>query len=189
MSGAFKAMSDRSLGHGRSQESSGWLFWFGLAMVALGIAAVVYPVYSTMAAELFVSWLLLISGVFSFFGSFSIRGTGPFFGALLLSVLSVAAGIFLLANPASGAAWLTLLVGVVFAFQGALEVSFAFTLRPNSGWVSMLISGIMSFLLAVLILAGWPAISAVTLGILFGVNFLTSGIAYMLLSRAVSSAS
>ena len=45
------------------------------------------------------------------------------------------------------------------------------------GWVGMLISGIASIVMAFLIAAGWPAISVIVLGILLGVNFLSTGLA------------
>jgi len=86
------AMSNASLGdnpfQSRLREASGWLLWFGLGMVALGIAAIVNPRVSTLVAELLVGWLLWFSGAFTFFASFSIHGTGPFFDALLLGLLS-----------------------------------------------------------------------------------------------------
>jgi uncharacterized membrane protein HdeD (DUF308 family) len=171
----------------RLRKSSGWMLWLGLAMVGLGIAAIIYPNVSTSAAELFVGWMLLLSGILLFFGSFSISGTGPFFGSLLLSLLSVAAGVFLLVNQAAGAVALTLLVGGLFVFQGASEIVLALAMRSFPGWVGLLISGIASVVLAVLIATGWPANSAIVLGILFGVNFISTGIAYVMISRAKKS--
>ena len=171
----------------RVRKFSGGLFWLGLAMVALGIAAIAFPVFSTLVAAVFVGWLMLIFGVATFFSSFSLQGTGPFFGAFLLGLLSIAAGGYLLFNPQAGAVALTLLAGVMFAFQGLMEIFIAFEMRPLSGWVGMLISGIASLILAVLLAIGWPAISTIALGILFGVDFLTSGIAYMYASSAVKS--
>ncbi len=186
-------MSDASFGgslfHGRLRASSGRLLWLGLAMVALGIAAIVFPMISTLVAALLVGWVLLISGGFMFIGSFSIHGTGPFFGALLLSLLSIAAGVFLLFNPLAGAVALTLLVGVIFMFQGAFELFFAFEMRPHPGWAAMLISGIASVVMAVLITASWPTISLIVLGILLGVNFLSTGFGYIFVSHALRSAS
>jgi len=184
-------MSNSPLGeshfHGRLRASASTLFWLGLAMTALGVAAIAFPVFSTLVAALLVGWTFLISGGLTFLGSFSIHGTGPFFGALLLGLLSIAAGVFLLFNPLAGAVGLTLLVGVIFVFQGAFELFFAFEMRPLPGWIGMLISGLASVFLAVLIAAGWPAISAITLGILLGVNFLSTGIGYMLASRTAGS--
>ena len=177
-----------NLFHDRLREASGSLFWLGLAMVVLGIAALVFPMIFTLAATLFVGWVFLLSGSFMFIGSFSIHGTGPFFGALLFSLLSIAAGVFLLFNPLAGAVALTLVVGVTFVLQGASEISFAFEMRPLPGWVGVLISGIASIVMAVLIAAGWPEISVIVLGILLGVNFLSTGLAYLFVSRALKPA-
>jgi len=73
-------------------------------------------------------------------------------------------------------------------FQGAFEIFFAFEMRPLPGWVGMLISGIASAVLAVLIVAGWPGVSLIVLGMLLGVNFLSTGLAYMFASRALEPA-
>ncbi len=171
--------------HERLRQSSRILFWLGIATVVLGAAAILFPVVSTLVATLFVGWVLLLAGLIALAGSFSIHGTGPFFGALLLSLLSLAAGVFLLFNPLAGAVVLTLFVGILFVFQGAFEIFFAFEMRPHASWVSMLLSGVASVVLSILIAAGWPAISAVALGILLGVNFLSSGFAYLSMSRAL----
>lgn len=162
--------------------------WLGIAMVVIGIAAIVFPMFSTLVAALFVGWIFLISGIFLLVGSFSIHGTGPFFGELLLSLLSIAAGVFLLFNPLRGAIALTLLVGILFVIQGAFEIVFAFETRPHPGWVGMLLSGIASVILAILIADGWPRISLIVLGILLGINLLSTGLAYIFLSRSVKAA-
>lgn len=178
--------SDR-LFEGRLRAASHTLFWLGLVMVALGVAAIVWPTLSTLAATLFVGFMLLISGVVTLFGSFSIHGTGPFFGALLLALLSIAAGVFLVFNPLGGAIALTLMVAVIFMFQGAFETLFAFHVRPHRGWVAMLVSAIASIVVALLIAAAWPAISLIALGILLGVNFISTGVGYVSVSRALKA--
>lgn len=174
--------------HDRLRTASTKLFWIGLLMVLLGIAAILFPMISTLVATLLVGWVFLISGVFTLYGSFSIHGTGPFFAALLLGLLSIVVGVYMLFNPPAGAAALTFVVGVLFMFQGAFEIYFAFEVRPLSGWVGMLLSGIASVVLAVLIVAGWPAISVIVLGVLLGVNFLSTGLAYIFVSRALKPA-
>ena len=91
------------------------------------------------------------------------------------------------AKPTQTPSWVMLgfVVGVLFMFQGAFELFFAFEMRPHSGWVGMLLSGIASIVLALLIVAGWPAVSVLVLGILLGVNFLSTGFAYIVVSRAL----
>jgi uncharacterized membrane protein HdeD (DUF308 family) len=171
--------------HSRLRTASGRLFWFGAALVVLGIGAIVFPMFSTLVAAMLVGWVLLISGIVLLGGSFSIHGTGPFFGALLLSLLTLASGAYLLVNPLGGASVITLMMGVVFLFQGVFEISFAFAMRPNASWVGMLLSGLASLVIATLIVAGCPAISVVVLGILLGVNLISSGVGYIVISQVL----
>jgi len=180
-------MRERSEGllYGRLREVSGKLFWLGVLMVVLGIAAIVFPMFSTLVATILVGWVFVISGVLTLYGSFSIHGTGPFFAALLLGLLSIVAGVYMLFNPVAGEAALTLVVGVLFMFQGAFEMIFAFEMRPLPGWVGMLLSGIASAVLALLIVGSWPRISLIALGILLGVNFLSTGLAYLFLAHVL----
>ncbi len=174
--------------HERLRKSSKRLFWVGLGMVLLGSAAIIFPLVSTLVATFLVGWVLLLAGIFQVTGSFSVHGTGPFFGALLLGLLSAAAGMFLLFSPLAGAAALTLLAGGIFVFQSAVEISFAFEMRPHAGWGAMLVSGLTSVVMAILVITGWPAISVVLLGILLGVNFLSTGFGYIFISRVLKPA-
>jgi uncharacterized membrane protein HdeD (DUF308 family) len=156
-----------------------------VALLVIGVAALVFPAVSTLAATFFVGWVLVLTGAVTLFGAFSIRGAGPFFGALLLGLLSVAAGVFIFARPQIGELAITLSLGALFMLQGALELVLAFELRTAKGWQWMLISAVASIFLAVVILAGWPGTSMIALGIVLGVNFISSGLAYLILGGAV----
>lgn len=186
-------MSERALDfnlfHTRIHAAATTLMWLGLALAVLGIAALLFPFFSTLVATSLVGWVFLVSGVLMLFSAFSIHGTGPFFGALLISVLSVVAGAFFAFNPLAGAEALTIVVGAVFLVQGAYEAAFAMEMRPRPGWFWMLISGIASIALALVIAAGLPTISTVALGILLGVNLLTTGLGYFFVSLALRQAS
>ena len=52
----------------------------------------------------------------------------------------------------------------------------------------MLISGLASVVLSVVIAAGLPGTSLFALGLLLGINFLTSGLGYLFVSRAMQPA-
>ena len=172
--------------HERLRTISSRLLWLGLLLIIVGIAAIAFPEFSTLAATLLVGWTLLVAGVMLFIGSFWIHGTLPFFAGNLFGLLCGAAGVFFLFNPLSGAIALTLIVGILFLFQGAAELMFAFEARPAKSWVGMLISGLASIVLAVLIIAGWPGISSIVLGLLLGLNFLTTGLAYLFVSKTIN---
>jgi uncharacterized membrane protein HdeD (DUF308 family) len=161
------------------------LMWLGAAFLVVGVAALVFPMVATLAATLFVGWVLIFSGAVTLFGSFSVRGAGPFFGSLLLGLLSVAAGAFILARPVGGALAITLVLGVLFMIQGAFELVLAFELRPARSWTMMLASAIASIFLALVIIWGWPGVSLVALGAILGVNLISTGLAYLFLGRTV----
>jgi uncharacterized membrane protein HdeD (DUF308 family) len=169
----------------RLQSASNQLLWLGVIFIVLGIAALAWPAFSTLVATLFVGWMLLGLGILALVGSFAIHGTGPFFGAFLLALLAIAAGLFLLLNPKSGELALTLMMAGIFIFQGAFEMMFALDLRPHAGWLAMLLSAIVTIVVAFLIVAAWPGISLVLLGVLVGVNFITTGTGYLAISRAL----
>ena len=112
--------------HTRLREASGHLLWIGIAMAALGFVAIVFPIISTIVATLLVGWVFLFGGALLLVGAFNIHGTGPFFGALLIALLTLISGLFLIVNPIAGALSLTILLGVVFLIQGTFELVLAF---------------------------------------------------------------
>jgi len=170
------------------RRKSGQLFWIGLVLAIIGIFALVFPVISTLVSALIIGWIFVLSGFVLLFTALQIHGAGPFFGTLLFSLLTLIAGVWLVANPGIGLLALTIVLAVLFIVNGASEIFFAFDMRPAKGWWWMLISAAISILLGVMVAAGLPASSLFVLGILVGVNFLSSGIAIMVMSRQVKGA-
>lgn len=160
------------------------VMWLGAAMTLLGVVALIFPVFSTLAVTVFIGSLLITFGIVSLSSALLMVGAGPFFGALLFAAASIAAGVYMLANPGLGAAALTVVVGSVFLVQGVYELVLAFEVPHAAGRLGMILSGLISLLLSFVVLAGWPASSLVVLGVVFGVNFITSGVGLLLVSRA-----
>ena len=50
----------------------------------------------------------------------------------------------------------------------------------------MLLSAVASILLPLVIISGWPATSLIALGLIIGVNFISSGLAYISLGAAAA---
>jgi uncharacterized membrane protein HdeD (DUF308 family) len=68
--------------------------------------------------------------------------------------------------------------------QGAFEAALAFEVRPAPGWSWMLVSALASVILSLVIIAGWPGVSLIALGAVIGVNFLSSGLAFLMVGSA-----
>lgn len=160
----------------------------GIVMAALGALAILFPVASTLAVQFYIGFVLLLAGAVLLAGAFLIQGTGAFFGAALVSLLTLASGAFLLFNPAGGALALTIVIAALFMVHGAFEASLAFAMRPARGWGWLLASALVAISLGVLVAAGLPALSSVLLGVLVGLNFLSTGIAFIIIAWRLKEA-
>lgn len=172
----------------RLHNARRFLFWTGLAFTIAGFAALMFPVVSSLATVVMIAWLLIFGGVVGVIGSFSFQGAGPFFGALLTGLLTVAVGVFMLKNPEMALKFLTLFLAIVFLVDGAFTTGTAFELRPAPGWGWILFSAIASILAGILIISGLPGTSLVVLGLLVGIRFFSGGISTMMVSRVLPKA-
>lgn len=166
------------------KESKSTLLWVGILLVIVGIIAIFFPFAATVTANYMVGFLFVFYGALGVWHSFSIKGTGPFFGALLMGLLPVVAGVFLVSNPTAGILILTITVGIVFIFEAAYQVFAAFEYRPAKGWGWMLVSAIISIAAGLLVVSKLPRTSMFVIGLLMGINFLSTGISMIMLSRA-----
>jgi len=60
--------------------------------------------------------------------------------------------------------------------------------NQNGDWGCMLSSGIADIVLALLLIAGWPSSASWALGLIVGVNLITSGVATIVVASAVRRA-
>jgi uncharacterized membrane protein HdeD (DUF308 family) len=149
----------------------------GILLVVLGLIAIVIPPVATLAVEILVGWLFLISGVMGLITTFWMRQAPGFWWALLSAVLGIGAGIVLLAWPLSGALSLTLILIVFFTIEGVASIMFALEhKRELTGrWGFMLASGIVDLVLAGIIFVGLPGTAAWAIGLLVGINMVFGG--------------
>jgi len=154
------------------------LFWAEVSiLVILGIIGIIVPPIATLAVEIFVGWLLLISGIAGLITTFGARHAPGFWWSLLSALLGIAAGVVLLLWPASGIVSLTILLIAFFIIEGVISIMYAVEhKRELSGqWGWMLVSGIIDLILAAIIFAGLPWTAAWALGLLVGINMLFGG--------------
>lgn len=156
------------------------LFLFqGIAMLILGILAVAEPVLATVAVDIYIGWLFLISGIVGLVAMFSARDFPAFLWTLITAALAMAVGVMLIWKPTEGAVSLTVVLTAFFIAEGIFQIIGSFTYRdviPNS-WGWMLASGIADLMLAAIIILNWPVSAAWTIGLIVGINLLTSGTA------------
>jgi uncharacterized membrane protein HdeD (DUF308 family) len=149
----------------------------GIILFILGILAVVLPPVATIAVEVLVGWLLLMSGIVGLIATLRMRGAPGFWWSLVSAVLGIVAGIVLLRWPLSGALSLTLILTVFLVLEGLVSILYALEhKRELSGrWGAMLFSGVIDLFLAAIIFAGLPGTAAWAIGLLIGINLVFGG--------------
>ncbi len=165
-------------------EKWGWFLALGIVLILVGIAAICFPLVSTIAAKIFLGWLFLIGGVFLIIHAFSAQGWGGFLWRLLIGVLYLSAGGYLAFFPLTGLLTLAILLAILFVAEGIMEIIMAFRVHPSDGRVWLLLSGIAALVVGVLIFLGLPSSAGWALGLLVGINLLFSGWSYVFLAMS-----
>jgi uncharacterized membrane protein HdeD (DUF308 family) len=168
-------------------ENWKWFVFQGIVMLILGSLAVAEPVIASIAVDIYVGWLFLFSGLLGLVAMFSARDASAFFWMLLTAALSLAVGIMLIWKPAEGTVSLTLVLTAFFIAEGAFQIGASLSYRdvmPNS-WGWLLASGIADLVLAGLIIYAWPASASWTLGLIVGINLITTGLAIVMTAMEV----
>ena len=156
----------------------GWLLGFGLLCFVGGVLAFVHPFAASLTVVSLAALCFIMAGIMKAVYAARIRDTGAFIFSLLIAALFIFLGFGLWANPLAGLVSLTVMVAVLFILIGAFKIVFALRLRPlrGGGWV--MVSGLVSVLLGAMILANFPAAATSILGLLLGVELLSTGIAF-----------
>lgn len=163
-------------------ENWKWFVFQGIVMLILGCLAVAEPVIASVAVDIYIGWLFMFSGVLGLVAMFSARDASAFFWMLLTSALSLAVGIMLIWKPTEGTVSLTLVLTAFFIAEGAFQIAASLSYRdiiPGS-WGWLLASGLSDLVLAGLIIYFWPASASWTLGLVVGINLITTGLAIVM---------
>jgi len=165
-----------------------WLLFLaqGIIMIVLGAMAVIWPQISTLAIDLYVGWMFLISGVLGLFTMFVASEAAGFLWSLLTAALSLFVGVLLLWHPVEGAVSLTLVLISFFIAEGIFQIAAAIRYReafPDS-WGWLLMSGLADLALAAMLIRGWPSTATWALGLIAGLGLITSGLAIVMVAAA-----
>jgi uncharacterized membrane protein HdeD (DUF308 family) len=153
-----------------------WLVVTGILALLGGVAAIVVPPVATLTIALFIGWILVYSGVVMGIHAWTQRGAGHAGERALMALLTFAVGAYMVLFPGGGALSLTLLLVVWFVGSGALQLWTARQVRGLPGAGIALFNGVVSLLLAILIVADLPSSGSWAIGLLVGINLVFWGI-------------
>lgn len=161
-----------------------WFILLGNVLILAGIAAILVPAVSEVAASKVLGGVLAVSGVVQILQASGMASWRGFMWHMLLGVLAVIGGVLIYMNPLAGVVALTVSIAIVFGFHGATQLTFAMKVRGQPGWRWFLVSGLIALLVSVLLLMKLPYSRSFTPATVAGVSLLFAGWAYVAMALA-----
>jgi len=185
---ATDASGPHSLGEGLRalHVKWGWIVALGVVSMIAGVIALGSVVWATAWAVLIIGAVMVMEGVSEIIAAFNVKSWGKFAFWILLGLLYIAAGIICFWRPFEAATILTLFLGAALVVGGIVRMFLAWHMREAGkpwGWV--VVSGILSVLLGLIIIAKWPYSAFYTLGIFMGIDLLFIGSGWMAMGLAL----
>lgn len=168
-------------------KSSGWTLFQGILLIICGALAIGFPLLGTIAVEQLFAALLLIAGGYALAAALGKRNEGTIHRAVsvLWAVLTLVTGLLLLFKIGAGVLTLTILLAAYFAAQGIVTILGAFRFTGTGAFWVMLLSGVVSLVLAYMIFSGFPGSAVWLLGLLFGINLIFTGAFFIAMATAL----
>jgi uncharacterized membrane protein HdeD (DUF308 family) len=161
------------------RAKSGWIVALGLVYVIAGLVALGSVVMATVATVFLVGIMMLIAGAAEVINAFQIKTWGKFLLWILLGALYIVAGFVTFENPLLAAATLTLLLGIALLASGIARIVLAFSMKAAMPWIWVLLSGVVTLLLGLVILAHWPVSGLYILGLFLGIDLVLAGASWI----------
>jgi len=160
----------------------------GILLIIVGLLAIAAPLAAGVSITILVGTLLIIGGIGECFLAFQAGAFGRGLQIFIVGALMAVAGFYLVSQPLSGLAKITLFLSAYFIVSGIFEVIAAVQIRPSSGWGLMLFNGIVTLLLGILLWRQYPLSGAWAVGVLFGIKMIFSGWTLIFIGNAVKGA-
>lgn len=153
-----------------------WCLGLGGVLAALGILSIAAPWAASTVIAYLCGGTLIAAGLAQLAaaaGTWTWRG---FWLVLVCGALSIVAGAAMLAIPVEGIHALVAFLGIVILLEAAAKLAAAFAVPREfpRGWI--LLDGILTAVLGGILLTSPASQAGVYLGVLIGINLLSSGI-------------
>ena len=173
---------------GDAKKNWGWLVGLGGAFVVLGLIGLGMSVSLTLAGVMVFGWLLIIGGLLQIIETFQVSGWKSVMWHLIMAVIYVLAGGLILYDPAGSAVAITLFIGIALFVTGLTRIFMAFQLSPARVWWLVLVSGLISILLGIMVMAKWPLSSFWVIGAFIAIELIANGWSYIMMGLAAKDA-
>ncbi len=180
--------SDAAAALGKLGGHWGWSLAFGIMTAAAGIATVVWPGITLLAAAIVFGVQLIVAGIYRLVAAFASTDVTVATRVLLalLGVLSLIVGLYAVRHVLLTIIALGLLLGIFWVANGVIELFTAISHRNMAGRGWRVVMGTLSVVAGVVLLA-IPGISLITLVVLVSVWLIVFGTMEISLSLRIRS--
>ncbi len=165
----------------------GWIVAYGALSAGLGVVALVLTESATIASVLVIGTFMVVAGVVEIGIGIRSRGVARVVAWEVAGVLYLLVGLFAVALPETASAVITLLLGAGLIATGVVRVVVGFETTGTRSRGGIILAGLVTALLGLLIVVGWPASSAFVLGTFLGLDLLFYGVTWMVLGGRLAS--
>ncbi len=158
----------------------------GFLLIILGTAGLFLPGIISLGTAIFVAWLLIVGAIIWATHTYKYHAKSVM-GWIKPALLLITGGLMLF-YPLSGVAAVGLLLAIYLLMDAFGSFALAQSIHPAKGWGWMTFNGIISALLAMLFLIGWPETSLWLVGLYVSISLLFDGIALIAVGAAIRKA-
>ena len=180
-------MENTSAYRTRYSTFKNWSLILGILMVLLGLMTIAISPVTTLFSIAFLGIVLTIRGGFDIVHTLTIRYQKESNWNLFNGILSVVIGVLILSRPAITVGIITFLISVYLISSGLFR-TIASPVERQSQWGVTMLGGIVSLLLGIWVIAGWPEISFWLIGIFVGVEILVQGMVLIAMPYSMKQA-
>ncbi len=148
----------------------------GILFIILGLIGIFLPAFMTLTTVLFVSFLLLFAGIS--LATLTWMSNREDWMGWLKSFILIFVSIYMIFSPIGGAATVGLLLTMYFFMDAFANFGLAMSARNahlNKTWWMWLMNAVVSFVLGVIMIMGWPFSSLYLVGIIVGISLFIDG--------------
>jgi uncharacterized membrane protein HdeD (DUF308 family) len=164
-----------SLSHLRARWAS--IAALGTAFILCGAIAFASLVGATVASVWMNGVMMIIAGTAEMGMGLHMKSWGRLILLCAAGGLLLLAGVLCVLNPLLAARALTLCLGVGLCATGLVRIYVASQMGQNAPWEIAVLSGLVTFILGVIIIASWPVNSRYVLGLFLAFDLAFYGVA------------
>ena len=155
----------------------------GILFIILGLIGVIFPIFTSLAVVAFLAWLMILAGLMA--GYFTYKTDKKDWAGWLKSFVLIGVALYMLFSPLGGVATLGLLFSIYFFMDAFSSFMMSTNSYPKEGWGFWTINAILSMVMAVIFMIGWPFSSMVLVGLMVGFSLFFDGIGLLVGSKVL----